>query len=102
MQRYMVSSCTVVLLSQGLPSVKTIEPTAAVGEVHFPCHIRHHVLTMIIRSDIMSDRESHIKLANFQFYVGHALHGPHTVEPAFPATWTRRPPVLNGHFSIPP
>ncbi len=47
---------------------------------HFPRHVRHHVLAMFKRSDIMSDEVSHIKTAHaghFQFYVRHVPRGPH-------------------------
>ena len=47
---------------------------------HFPCHARHHVLTVFERSDIMSDKVSHIKpahMGHFQFNVRHVMHGLH-------------------------
>ena len=47
---------------------------------HFPCHVRHHVLTMFEWSDITSDKVSRIKSAhtgNFQFHVRHVPRGPH-------------------------
>ena len=50
---------------------------------HFPCHVRHHVLTVFERSDIMSDKVSHIKQAHarhFRFHVRHVPCGMHIGE----------------------
>ena len=47
---------------------------------HFSCLVRHHVLTMFERSDIMSDTVSHIQpahMGHFQFHVRHVPCGPH-------------------------
>ncbi len=44
---------------------------------HFPCHIRHHVLTMSEKSDIMSDKVSHIKPALAGHFWFHVRHVPH-------------------------
>ncbi len=47
---------------------------------HFLCHVRHQVLTMYKRSDITSDKVSHIKpthVGHFQFYARHAQCGLH-------------------------